>query len=111
MLARLSLYIVAALLIAAHFLRDGNLIGVALCLAAPLLFLVRRRWSLLVLQGLAFVAAGLWLGAAWHLVAIRQLLGQPWVRGATILVGVAAFSILAGAVLAGARFQTRYCGR
>ncbi len=99
------------MLIAAHFLRDGNLIGVVLCLAAPLLFLVRRRWSLLAMQGLAFVAAGLWLGAAWHLMAVRQLVGEPWLRGTAILVAVAVFSILAGALLAGARFQTRYCGR
>ncbi len=96
---------------AAHFLRDGNLIGVALCLATPLLFLVRRRWSLLLMQGLAFAAAGLWLGAAWHLVVERQFLGRPWLLGATILVGVAAVTILAGGLLCGARFQTRYCER
>ena len=58
MFARISLYVVAALLIAAHFLRVGNFIGVAFCVATPLLFFVRQRWSLLLLQALAYAAAG-----------------------------------------------------
>jgi hypothetical protein len=111
LLARIALYIVAAVLIAAHFLRDGNPSGVALCLATPLLFFVRRRWSLLVLQGLAFAGAGVWLEAAWQLVTVRQLFGEPWLRGAAILVGVAAVSMIAGGLLSGGRFQARYCGR
>ncbi len=111
MRTRIALYIVAALLIAAHFLRGGDVIAVAVCLATPLLFLVRRPWSLLVLQGLAFAAAGIWLAQAWHLAAERALFGQPWLRGAAILIGVAAVSMLAGGLLGGSRFQARYCGR
>jgi len=107
---RIALYVVAALLIAAHFLRGGDLVAAILCAATPLLFLVPRRWSLFVLQGLAFAAAGVWLEAAWRLVTVRQQLGEPWLRGVAILVGVAAVSMLAGALLSGGRFQTRYCG-
>jgi hypothetical protein len=101
----------AALLIAAHFLRGGDLIAAAVCLATPLLFLVRRRWSLFVLQGLAFAAAGVWLETAWDLVAVRQLLGEPWMRAAAILAGVAAVTLVAGGLLCGSLFQARYCGR
>ncbi len=108
---RIALYFVADLLIAAHFLRGGDLIAVVLCLATPLLFLIRRRWSLFVLQGLAFAAAGIWLAAAWQLAAERHLFGQPWLRGAAILIGVAVVSMLAGGLLGGSRFQERYCGR
>ena len=71
MISRISLYVVAAALIAANFLRVGNMVAVALCLATPLLFLVRRRWSLLILQWLAYVAAAIWLATAWQIVDMR----------------------------------------
>ena len=99
MVARISLYVVAALLIAAHFLRVGILIGVALCLAAPLLFLVRRRWSLLLLQGLAFAAAAIWLWTAWQIAADARGLWPALAARGRILAAVAAISALAGILL------------
>jgi hypothetical protein len=99
MTARIALYIIVSWLLAAHFLRMGNVIAVALCLAAPLLFLVRRRWSLLLLQGLAYVAAVVWLAKAWEIVATRWSSGEPWLRASAILVAVAAINILAGGLL------------
>ena len=99
MIARIALYIIVSLLIAAHFLRMGNTIAVALCLAAPLLFLVRQRWSLLLLQWLAYVAAAVWLATAWEIVATRWSLGEPWLRSAAILLAVAALNMLAGGLL------------
>lgn len=50
---RIVVYVLASWLIAAHFLRADELVIVALCLAAPLLFFVRQSWSVLVLQCLA----------------------------------------------------------
>ena len=99
MIARIALYIIVSLLIAAHFLRLGNTIAVALCLAAPLLFLVRQRWSLLLLQWLAYFAAAVWLAKAWEIVATRWSSGEPWLRAAAILVAVAAINVLAGGLL------------
>ncbi|MGA3399523.1 MAG: hypothetical protein ABSC95_09910 [Acetobacteraceae bacterium] len=111
MIARLVLYVITSWLIAAHFLREGSLLPTALCLATPLLFLVRRRWSLSVLQWLAYAAAIIWLGTTWHLVAERRFFGQPWLRAAVILVAVAAVSVLAGIVLRSTTLQVRYRGR
>ena len=111
MATRISLYVFAALLIAAHFLRVGNLIGVALCLATPLLFFVRQRWSLLLLQILAYAAAGRWLWTAWQVAMERMAFGQPWLRAALILVVVAAVSTLAGVLLRSGRLQARYGDR
>ena len=108
MVTRITLYIVAALLIAAHFLRMSNYVAVALCLATPLLFLVRRRWSLLLLQGLAYVAGVIWLATAWHIVSMRMAFGEPWLRAAAILVVVAAITALAGALLHNRSLQLRY---
>jgi hypothetical protein len=111
MTGRIGLYIAATALIAAHFLRAGSVIGVALCLAAPMLFLVRSRWSLLALEWLIYGAAAVWLATAWQLVATRQSLGQPWHLGAAILVAVAAVSVLAGGLLHGRVMQERYSDR
>ena len=108
MLSRISLYVVAAALIAAHFLRVGNMVAVALCLAAPLLFLVRRRWSLLILQWLAYVAAAIWLATAWQIVDMRLAFGEPWLRAALILIAVAGVSMLAGGFLRSYSLHLRY---
>jgi hypothetical protein len=108
MITRVSLYVVAAVLIAAHFLRVGNWLVVALCLATPLLFLVRRRWSLLVLQWLAYVAGAIWVATAWQIAATRMEFGAPWLRAALILTAVAAFSMLAGGLLRSRSLQLRY---
>lgn len=108
MIARIALYIVAACLIAAHFLRMGDLVATALCLATPALFLLCRRWSLLLLQGLAYGAAVVWVETAWQIAEMRRAFGEPWLRAVLILVAVAAVSVMAGFLLRGAPFQERY---
>ena|SRR5487761_2577042 len=105
---RISLFVVAALLLGAHFLRAGHLMLVVLCLAAPLLFLWRNRWSLMLLQFLAYCAAGTWIGLAIELVQLRQRWGQPWAVAAIILGAVALFTLLAGLLLNSRAIEARY---
>jgi len=105
---RISLYIVAALLLGAHFLRAGDLALVALCVAAPLLFLYRARWSLLALQFLAYCATGTWIGVAIRLVEVRQQLGQRWTAAVVILGSVALFTLAAGLLLNARAITQRY---
>ena len=50
------------LVLAAHFLRAGNLLLVLGALAAPVLLLIRRRVALRGVQFLLFLAALVWLG-------------------------------------------------
>src|ERR1035437_2783590 len=99
MVLRISLFVVAALLLGAHFLRTGNLAMVALCVAAPLLFFHRMRWSLIVLQLLAYGAVGPWIAGAIQLAQLRQQGGQPWTIAAIILGSVALFTLLAALLL------------
>jgi hypothetical protein len=110
MATRLSLYILAALLLGAHFLRAGNLALVALCLAAPLLFAWRNRWSLIALQLLAYIASATWIGVALQLVQMRQQLGQPWTAAVIILGTVALLTLLAGLLLNSKTIRARYPG-
>jgi len=101
MFARITLYLIVAALIAAHFLRAGDLLPAALCLMTPLLFLLRSRWSLLLLQWLAYAAALSWFWTAWELVGLRRSYARPWLLGAAILVAVAVLTALAGVLLRG----------
>lgn len=105
---RITVYVLASWLIAAHFLRADQLVLVALCLAAPLLFFVRRSWSMLVLQGLACVACLVWLLTAWRIISLRLAFGQPWMLSAAILLTVAAISMVAGALLRSRTMRARY---
>jgi uncharacterized membrane protein HdeD (DUF308 family) len=102
------MYISAAVLLAAHFLRAGNLMLVALCLAAPLLFLYRKRGSLIVLQVLAYGAAGTWIAVAVQLFRLRQQSGQGWILAATILGTVALYTLLAGLLLNSRAIKEHY---
>lgn len=105
---RISLYVIAALLLGAHFLREANFAMVALCLATPLLFLWRKRWSLMLLQFLAYCAAGTWIAVAIELVRLRQQWGQPWAVAAIILGAVTLFTLLAGLLLNSRAIEERY---
>jgi len=108
MILRISIYVVAVLLLGAHFLRAGNLAMMALCIAAPLLFLWRRRWSLILLQFLACGAAGTWTVVGIQLVLSRQQSAQPWTAAAVILGVVAVYTLVAGLLLNSPNLAKRY---
>ena len=105
---RLIPIFVAALLLAAHFLRSGDFFVAIACLLAPLLLLVRERWSLIVLQVLAYVGAGLWLITTLEILQQRLALGLPWLRLVAILGVVTLFTIVAGLLLNSAAVKNRY---
>ena len=108
-IVRIALIAVAALLAGAHFLRAGNLPMVALCLVAPLLFLYRKPWSLILLQVMAYAAAANWVFTAVRIVQLRQVSGEPWTAAAIILSAVAVFTILSGLLLNSRSIKQQYC--
>ena len=99
MIARIGLYAFAALLIAAHFLRQGNMTLTVLCALAPLLFAIRKRWVLLVLQAAAYIAASVWMGTAIAIVRERIALGRGYGTALLILALVTGVTLLAGLLL------------
>lgn len=86
---------------AAHFLRTGSLGLVALALAAPLLLFIRRRWAADAARVLLLLAAFEWLRTLYETAGLRLALGQPWLRLAAILGGVAALALFAAYALGG----------
>ena len=108
MILRITLIVLAALLLAAHFLRAGNIALVVICLMAPLLLLIRQRWSLIVLQLLAYLGSAIWLSTLFRLVSERIILGRTWGGVVAILGTVTLVTILAGLLLNSPVIKARY---
>ena len=108
MFLRLIPFMLASLLLGAHFLRYGRIILVAFCVLLPLLLLIKKRWVLLLLQGLAFVGALVWVHTTYVLVQLRIAAGAPWTRMLLILCGVTAFTVFAGTLLRSESLNRRY---
>ena len=108
MLLRIILFAIAALLLGAHFFRAGNMIMVGLCLLAPLLFFLRLRWTLYLLQLSAYAAAAVWVSAAIGIVELRRQSGQPWLSAVAILGAVSLFTLVAGLLLNSSAIRKRY---
>ena len=106
--ASIALNVLCALLIAAHFLRSGQVLASGLCMLSPLCFLWRRRASLIALQLFSCGAAFVWLATAKDLVERRMALGQPWTLAAVILGAVALVSVGAGLCLRHRTISARY---
>jgi len=100
--------ILSVLLLAAHFLRAGQPALMIVCLALPLLFLVRRPWVPVVVQ-LALLAGALeWIRTLMLFAAERRALEQPATRLALILGGVAVFTVIAGLLMRAPAVRRRY---
>ena len=99
MALRVALLSLAALLLAAHFYREGSFLLAGACVAVPFLFFWRKRWSLLLLQLLAYVGAATWIVVALRLVEVRQQTGRSWTAAVVILGAVALFTLVAGLML------------
>ncbi|WP_051434710.1 4Fe-4S binding protein [Desulfonatronum lacustre] len=85
----LTLPTLSCLLLAAHYLRSGDLGMVAVCLALPGLFFLRQAWVRPVLQAAFAAGMAVWVLAMMDLIQFRQVVGLPWLRLALILGSVA----------------------
>jgi len=100
--------ILAFVLLAAHFSRANALTLVVVCISAPLLLFVRRRAVLRTVQTVLFLGGAVWILTATVIGRQRVAAGDPWVRMALILGGVALFTVWAGVLLNGSRVKDRY---
>jgi len=89
----------SSLLIAAHFLRNGDLFVAILCLAAPLLLLLRKPVITIAVQVMLVIAAVEWLRTAFAIAQERAAAGAPTARMFAILGSVALFTLLSAAPL------------
>jgi hypothetical protein len=98
----------ALVLLAAHFYRAAAWPLLLPTLALLPLMALRRPWVPRLLQWALLAAAAEWLWTAALRVQQRLALGQPWLRMALILSGVALLTLAAAAVFRGAGLRRRY---
>lgn len=96
---RISLLALAAILLAAHYLRTFSIIPMLICLAAPFLLLIKKRWSLLTVQALTVFGASIWLVTLNGIIQERMQEGISWTASAIILGVAAGFTLLTGWLL------------
>lgn len=94
--------------LAAHFLRDGNMVLVALCLFMPVLLFFPKRAAARVLQAALVLGAIEWVWTLVTIVQHRMAVGAPYTRTAIILGAVAAFTLASALVFRMARMRRRY---
>jgi hypothetical protein len=97
---KIALYIVivlSLLVLGAHFLRDGNSVGVAAALGLQALLFVRAWWVARLVQLALVLGSVEWLWTAYQLAAVRAAHGQPFLR-MTVILGVVAAVTLAAAL-------------
>lgn len=94
---RLLPVLVSSVLLAAHFLRSGQLVLVLICISFPLLLFVRQTWAVRIVQVVLLLGGFEWIRTLLTLVAERVQAGQPWVRMSLILLAVALWT--AGSLL------------
>ncbi|HVT88700.1 MAG TPA: hypothetical protein VHD56_07610 [Tepidisphaeraceae bacterium] len=100
--------ILSLLVLAAHFLHAGNLVMVVACLLLPWLLLVRKSWTVRVIQIVLVLAAFEWLRTMVVLMNERQVAGEPWIRMVIILGAVMLFTVASGLVFAAPKLKRRY---
>ncbi|MDY0062446.1 MAG: 4Fe-4S binding protein [Myxococcota bacterium] len=95
-------------LLGAHFFRAGEPGLLTVCLLTPLLLLVRRRWAARLVQAALLAGGAVWADTLGVLIRVRVATGQPWLRLAVILGGVALLTAAGALLLQGAPLRRRY---
>ncbi|MBI5963483.1 MAG: hypothetical protein HY863_08430 [Chloroflexi bacterium] len=105
---RITLLALAATLLAAHFLRTSSIIPMLISLAVPFILLIKKRWTLLTVQALTFVAAIIWLFTLNGIIQQRIQDGRSWTASAVILGVVAGYTLLTGWLLESPVVKEKY---
>ena len=109
MFALLIPMLLSCLVLAAHYLRNDNIVLMLIACAAPSLLLFRRKWATRLLQVLLIVGALEWVRATLQIRAIRVDQGREWLRMAAILGSVAGFTLLSALLFFLPPLRRRYC--
>lgn len=100
--------VLSFLVLAAHFLRSGNVVMVGIVLVCVGLLAVRRGWAARSVQVALLLGAAEWLRTLAQLVSSRTSAGQPVLRLSLILGGVALLTALSALVFLVPRLRGWY---
>ncbi len=108
MILRIIPLIISWLILAAHFMRYGNIYYVLFCIAVPLLLLIPKRIILHTVQWLTFAGVLLWIMIGIDLVKFRISFNGDYYRLAIIMTFVALFTFASGLLLYHRSFRRVY---
>ena len=100
--------VLAAVVMAAHFLRSYSILPMLLSLSAPFLLLIKKRWSLVTLQLLTIPAAFIWLITLYGIIQERIFEGRSWTASAIILGVVTMFTLWSAWLLNAPKIREHY---
>ncbi len=100
--------VLADLLLAAHFLRGGNLVAMAVPLVLLVFLAVRKPWAATVLRFALVIGTLEWMRTALVLIQARRELGEPFLRLGAILGGVAVATALSLLVFRSRRVRQHF---
>lgn len=95
-------------LLAAHFLRAGQMLISIVLLALLLLLFLRKYWVPWIIQLVLLLGAFEWLLTLYSVAQVRIEMDMPWMRMAIILGVVALFTALSCLVFRGGELRKRY---
>jgi hypothetical protein len=105
---QLTPVVLSLLVLGAHFLRAGNPVLMALALVLMSLLVVPRTWAARVVQIALVLGAVEWTRTLIRIATQRAQEGEPYLRLAIILGGVALVTALSSLVFRTARLRSRY---
>ncbi len=100
--------VLSFVLLAAHFSRHDVPLLTLLCLLIPFLLLLKRPWVPRLFQLLLAIGALEWIRTAVVLARARIDAGEPWIRMALILAGVALVTTGSAVLLQSSRLRHLY---
>lgn len=100
--------VLAAVLVAAHFLRSYSILPMLLSLLAPFFLLIKKRWSLVTLQLLTIPTAFIWLLTLSDIIQQRIFEGRSWTASSIILGVVTLFTLWAAWLLNSPEIKEQY---
>jgi hypothetical protein len=108
---RVLLYIpivLSLVVLGAHFLRDGNSVGVFAALVVIGLLFIRRPWVARLIQFVLVLGTLEWLRTMYELAHVRALHGQPYGRMLVILGVVGAVTLCSALLFQTAELKKNY---
>lgn len=87
-------FVLATIVLAAHFFRLGNILVTGICLVFPLIFFYKKPATLFIARAFMVVATLEWGKTTAQFIVERMDMGTDWTRLALIMGAVVAFNIL-----------------
>ncbi len=89
---RLIPILISVILLAAHFLRAGQIYFVIAIMGIPALLFLRHKYVVPIVS-IGLIAGGIeWIRTTLHLIEMRQALGMPFLRLTLIMGAVTLFT-------------------